>query len=86
MSKQPTELAAFTRKTVAVQTDRPKTVQQQITERERGKGDKVSLTVRLKRADWERLHQLAVSEGASIQTLAVRGLTKVFAEKGLPGI
>jgi len=42
--------------------------------------------VRLPRAGWERLHQLAISEGESIQTLAVRGLNKIFAEKGLPGI
>jgi hypothetical protein len=40
----------------------------------------------LPRADWERLHQLAVSEGTSIQQLAVRGLSNVFAAKGLPGI
>ncbi len=85
MSRQPTGLAAFNRKTIAVQTDQPKIVQQ-ATERKRGKGEKVSLTVRLNRSDWERLHQLAVSEGASIQTLAVRGLSKIFAEKGLPGI
>jgi hypothetical protein len=85
MNKQPTGLAAFTRKTIAAQNDPPKVVQQ-ATERKRGKGEKVSLTVRLNRADWERLHQLAVSEGVSIQTLAVRGLSKVFAEKGLPGI
>ncbi len=44
----------------------------------------VALTVRLPRAEWERVHQLAVSEGVSIQSLAVDGLSKVFAEKGLP--
>ena len=37
-------------------------------------------------AEWERLHQLAVSEGTSIQQLAVTGLSKVFTAKGLPGI
>ena len=52
--------------------------------RARGKGEIVSLTVRLPRADWLRLHQLAVSEGTSIQALAVEGLSKVFVEKGLP--
>lgn len=84
MSKPLKGLAAFTRKTVAVQPDQPKTVQP-VTERERGKGEKVALTVRLNRADWIRLHQLAVTEGTSIQTLAVRGLSKIFTEKGLPG-
>jgi hypothetical protein len=54
--------------------------------RERGKKETVALTVRLPRADWERVHRLAVSEGVSIQTLAVRGLSLVFKEKGLPPI
>ncbi|CCD30197.1 conserved hypothetical protein [Candidatus Glomeribacter gigasporarum BEG34] len=84
MSKQSIGLAAFAQKTVT--RSKAATEAPQPNERERGKGDKVSLTVRLNRSDWERLHQLAVSEGASIQTLAVRGLSKIFAEKGLPGI
>ncbi len=54
--------------------------------RERGKKDTVALTVRLPRAEWERLHGLAVSEGVSIQTLAVRGLSLVFREKGLASV
>lgn len=54
--------------------------------RERGKKETVALTVRLPRGEWERLHRLAVSEGVSIQTLAVRGLSLVFREKGLPAI
>jgi len=33
-----------------------------------------------------RLHQLAVSEGVSLQEIIVRGLTEVFTSKGLPGI
>lgn len=53
-------------------------------ERKRAKKDVVALTVRLQRAEWERLHQLAVSEGVSIQSLAVRGLNRVFTDKGLP--
>jgi hypothetical protein len=55
-------------------------------ERERGKKDTVALTVRLPRAEWERLHRLALTEGVSIQTLSVRGLSLVFAEKGLPPV
>ena len=98
MSKAPTltGLAAFTRKpatqpaasvaeapppaapVVAVAPQGPK--------KSRGQGETVSMTVRLSRADWERLHQLAVSEGTSIQRLAVEGFSKVFAEKGLPGM
>jgi len=51
--------------------------------RERGKKDTVALT-----SDYhaERLRQLAVIEGLSIQTLAVLGRSLVFREKGLPAI
>jgi hypothetical protein len=80
-----TGLAAFTRKgTVA--TQEMVTGVAPVRERGRGKGEKVALTVRLSRADWERVHQLAVAEGVSIQVLAVEGLSKVFVEKGLPGL
>lgn len=88
MSKQ-TGLAAFTARKPAPQ---PEPVAQlaaiatSTTDRKRGKGDVVALTVRLSRAEWERVHQLAVAEGTSIQQLALKGLSKVFAEKGLPGI
>ncbi len=89
MSK-PTGLAAFTRKGAA-STQPTEAGQEQnakqspeARQRGRGKGDVVALTVRLPRAEWERVHQLAVSEGVSIQSLAVDGLSKIFAEKGLP--
>jgi hypothetical protein len=54
--------------------------------RRRGQGATVALSVRLARADWERLHQLAVAEGVSLQEIIVRGLSQVFTSKGLPGI
>jgi hypothetical protein len=54
--------------------------------RERGKKETVALTVRLPREEWERLHGFALKEGVSIQTLAVRGLSLVFAEKGQSAI
>lgn len=55
-----------------------------VHERTRGKSETVSITVRLSRGDWERVHQLAVSEGTSIQRLTVQGLSRLFIEKGLP--
>jgi hypothetical protein len=85
MTTKATGLAAFTRRgtaqssAVSAEEFVPET-----TERQRAKKDVVALTVRLQRAEWERLHQLAVSEGMSIQALAVRGLNRVFTEKGLP--
>jgi hypothetical protein len=57
-----------------------------VSERTRGRGETVNLTVRLSRGDWERVHQLAVSEGTSIQKLAVNGLSRIFLEKGLPSL
>ena len=52
--------------------------------RQHGKKEIVALTVRLQRAEWERLHRLAVSEGMSAQALTLCALNRVFAEKGLP--
>jgi hypothetical protein len=84
MSKA-TGLAAFTRKGgIAAQETTTETIP--VRRRGRGKGDVVALTVRLPRAEWERVHQLAVAEGVSIQSLAVEGLSKVFVEKGLPSL
>lgn len=85
MSTKSTGLAAFTRKSVtASEIDGTSGASLSSGERQRGKKDVVALTVRLQRGEWERLHQLAVSEGRSIQALAVQGLNKVFTEKGLP--
>lgn len=87
MSKT-TGLAAFSRKGIATTTAIPSSnnESQPVRQRGRGKGEVVALTVRLPRAEWERLHQLAVAEGVSIQSLAVDGLSKVFMEKGLPSL
>lgn len=86
MSKS-TGLAAFTRKRDTDQGNAETAAGQQApAQRTRGKGDSVALTVRLTRAQWERLHQLAVAEGTSIQKLAVDGLSRIFTGKGLPGL
>ena len=83
MGPKPTGLAAFTQGSIATPNEEKKSP---ATARKRGRGETVALTVRLSRGDWERLHQLAVSEGTSIQQLAVSGLSTVFASKGLPGL
>jgi hypothetical protein len=81
---KPTGLAAFTRKGAAF-AQQTTTDREQTTEaRRRGKGDVVALTVRLPRAEWRRVHQLALDEGVSIQQLAVDGLSRLFTERGLP--
>lgn len=88
MSKQ-IGLAAFTSRKTAAQSETVAPIAPEsiaTSDRKRGKGEVVALTVRLSRSEWERVHQLAVAEGTSIQQLALKGLSKVFAEKGLPGI
>lgn len=82
MTTKPTGLAAFTRgrEGAAELYEAPSAK----LVRKRAQGETVALTVRVARADWARLHQLAVSEGVSLQSLAVAGLSKVFAEHGLP--
>jgi hypothetical protein len=86
MSTKVTGLAAFTKRSAnqpAITADAEE-LSDSAHERQRAKKAVVALTVRLQRSEWERLHQLAVSEGMSIQSLAVRGLNRVFTEKGLP--
>lgn len=51
--------------------------------RRRGQGETVALTVRLTRPQWERMHQLALQEGTSLQDIAVEGIASKFAERGL---
>lgn len=82
MTMKPTGLAAFTRSREEA-SDQPKAPSVKPV-RKRAQGETVALTVRVSRAEWARLHQLAVSEGVSLQSLAIDGLSKVFAEHGLP--
>lgn len=87
MKKKKTGLAAFAQ---AKSNPQGKPAQKesatQSPKKKRGQGALVALTVRLLRDDWERLHQLAVSEGATLQGLALRGFSAVLEEKGLPPI
>ena len=78
-TKKSTGLAQFTAK-------RTEPAAQPQGERTRGKKETVALTVRVSRADWSRLHQLATDEGISLQTLALRGLSSEFVKRGLPSI
>lgn len=83
MSRKPSGLAAFTAKPTATADSAAPAVE---GKRGRGQGETVALTVRVSRVDWTRLHQLAMSEGISLQTLAMRGFTREMEAHGLPGI
>ncbi len=61
----------------------PEEVTEEPGVRKRGQGSKVSIPVRLTRRQWERLHQVAISDGDSLQTVIVRALKLMFQERGL---
>ncbi len=84
MTKKPTGLAAFTGGRGANPAEAPVAAAKATGGRKRAQGDTVALTVRVRRADWARLRQLADAEGESLQVLAVTGLSKVLADHGLP--
>lgn len=67
--------------TAAALADTP--VQATVADRQRGKGSMVSLTVRVSRDQWQRIHELALHEGHSINALAIEGISRLFQEKGL---
>ena len=48
----------------------------------KGKGDTVALTVRLPKADWMTLRVFAMSQGESIQTVAVNAFNRELKAKG----
>lgn len=52
------------------------------TRRRRGEGNMVALTVRVTRDDWMRMHKVAISEGVSLQELAVRGISRELQNLG----
>ena len=90
-----TGLASFTKRgqqsepaepSITTITPAPAVVQAPTAGRERAQKSVVAMSFRLSRQDWERLHQLAIAEGVSINTLTLRGLSKLFEEKGLPGM
>jgi hypothetical protein len=54
--------------------------------RKKATGDIVHVTLRLTRTQWENAHKLSVSEGSSINQLAIDGLNKLLADKGLPSL
>jgi hypothetical protein len=52
--------------------------------RMKGTGKYYHVTLRLTQDQWERAHQLARSEGVPLAQMAIRGLSKILEEKGLP--
>jgi hypothetical protein len=82
MPPRKTGLATFT-DTQASATRSPEAAEDLRT---KAKGEIVHLTLRLSREQWERVHQLGLAEGMSLNRLAIHALSKLFQEKGLPGL
>ena len=49
----------------------------------RGTGDTVGFTVRLKRNQWKRLHEVALDKGCSLQNLCTLALSFLLEKEGL---
>jgi hypothetical protein len=52
----------------------------------KGTGKFYHVTLRLTFDQWDRAHQLARTEGVPLAHLAIRGLSKILEDKGLPGL
>lgn len=50
------------------------------------KKNRVATNLRLTRDQWRRVHELALDEETTVQELAIRGLSRLFEERGLPGL
>ena len=48
------------------------------------KKSRVATILRLTRDQWRRVHELALDEETTVQELAIRGLSRLFEERGLP--
>jgi predicted HicB family RNase H-like nuclease len=81
MAAKKTGLAAFTSSRETSHEGQDEGI---ATLRTRAKGDVVQMTVRLTREQWERVNQLADTEGISFNQLALHAISKLFEARGLP--
>lgn len=69
------------------QAEQPEPAQPQSKQRSaRGQADVVYVGVRLKRKDWNRVHEQARSRGKSLQQLIEEGLSRLLQDEGLAPI
>ena len=52
--------------------------------RRKGTGEVVHITLRLTHSQWRTVHDFALSEGASINELAIEGVSELLKKRGLP--
>ena len=75
--KKTAGLAAFTEQQTPLEQPSEAAV------RTKAKGEVVAVTVRLSRDQWDRVHQLARSEGVSLNQLALQGFSELLKKRGL---
>jgi len=46
--------------------------------------NRIATNLRLTRDQWRRVHELALDEETTVQNLTIRGLSRLFEERGLP--
>jgi predicted HicB family RNase H-like nuclease len=54
--------------------------------RTKATGKVIHAQLRLNHRQWELAHQFARAEGVSLNQLAIRAISKLMEEKGLPGL
>jgi hypothetical protein len=54
------------------------------SERRRGKGEVVGITIRMNQTEWRTVHDAALSEGISMSELFMRALSERLRARGLP--
>ena len=64
--------------------DEDKEQEEPAPQRLKGKGKFYHVTLRLTHDQWDRAHQLARAEGVPLAHLAIRGLSMIMKDKGLP--
>ncbi len=79
-TKKPNNLAMFNQKAKAASAEPARIA----GKRQRGNGETVAITVRLPKDAWMKLQMFAMSEGTSLQSLAVSGFNRELTAGGQP--
>jgi len=75
------KLSDFTKNKESMQTEENSSVKDASSKK--NMVERVGVTLRLSRSNWERLHYLSIQERTKIQKFLFEGINKVFEERGL---
>ena len=80
VQSEPAEEVIAPLPSTAIETSLPKSLGASAAQ----KKNRVATNLRLTRDQWRRVHELALDEETTVQDLAIRGLSRLFEERGLP--